>query len=706
MGRRIRISSIALATIALFASALPATALRTPADDEAPAPAAQVLRENGWCSLAGDGGSIELHNCRLAGDGSVKVIWDDPELIDAKTADALITSTREAMSRYEALGLSAADISGLNRVDVVVLPGDASPYYSWKLGNVNISAGSAKKLTSNETSARLELWHELFHWIQDENYVMAWAALNGDLTWWIETTAELGTFLIDDAALDHNASLYGNSTVPGTVNHVMQIAPHQWIGNEQYLQAQRLAGTMCPGCTFSQDVLVEAVNAGSYPFDNAGARARFNEDIEAYARYVLTGRSNQFGTSAVMASGAKVGEYVVLSADKDGPWKVWTNGFKPQVDDETGAIEAPLEANSIYPLLVANGASGAKATGSALPAGDPAMLRVAPGPEFWYTVDGGKVQHHDGATELMLGPLHAGYGLDEVRIVAATRLHPATFKASFEPISLEGDWVFRAAGKAKTIKNTCPSESGSVSVGGDDDLLQMITAFAATKGTYQANGADGAQDQLLWIQQKPFKVSPKDPEARYDAELILGDGEITGTFELTLPHAKNASSSNGIVMARADMNGDAGGGLPVGVLAAFIPLGLIPLVRRRRRRLSLVALLVIGGVMAGCAPGLDIYGDIGGDLRFSTLEWNGAAKAKAVKQAKAKKGKAAKKAKQKAKATPVWILRGTSSRVTVDLTVVSSIEGKKERKHCLIEIEAPIIGELFPDGTVKAPKLG
>lgn len=704
MSHRVRISSIAIATVALLATALPAAAIGDPVVEDPPSPPAQATRANGWCSLAGDGGSIELRNCRLAGDGSVKVIWNDPELIDAAAADALIASTQEAMSRYKALGFSAASISGLNRVDIAVLPGDASPYYSWKLGNVNISAGSAKKLTSNETSARLELWHELFHWIQDENYVMAWASLNGDLKWWIETTAELGTFLIDDAALDHNAVLYGNSTVPDTVNHIMQIAPHQWVGNEQYLQAQRLVSAMCPGCAFSQEALVKAVNAGTYPFDDNGIRARFNEAIEAYARYVLTGTSSQFGTSATMASGGKIGEYVVLSADKGAPWKVWTNGFKPQINDETGAIEAPLEANSIYPLLVANGAGGEKATGSALPAGDPAMLRIAPGPELWYTIDGGEVQHHGGAAELVLGPLHPEYGLGEVRIVAATRLHPATFKASFEPISLEGDWVFTIAGKGKTIKNTCPSDSASLTAGGDD-LLEMITSFAATKGTYHANGVNGAQDQLLWIQQKPFRISPKDPEARYDAELILGDKEVAGSFELVLPKTKSASSSDGIVAAMVDMADGTSPGFLVGVLAAFIPLGLVPLVRRRRQHLSLVALLVMGGVVAGCVPGFTIDGSIGGDLHFTTLEWNGAAKAKAVKQSKNKTGKAAQKAKQKAKGMPEWILKGTKSRLSVDLTVTSSIDGKKEKKRCIVELELPISGKLYLDGTVKAPKL-
>ena len=43
---------------------------------------------------------------------------------------------------------------------------------------------AAKKLVGSDVGvtpeSRLELWHELFHWIEDEQYYMGWARINGD----------------------------------------------------------------------------------------------------------------------------------------------------------------------------------------------------------------------------------------------------------------------------------------------------------------------------------------------------------------------------------------------------------------------------------------------------------------------------------------------------------------------------------------------
>ena len=97
------------------------------------------------------------------------------------------------------------------------------PFYSWKSGVVYLSERAAKQLSGGSLPARLELWHELFHWIQDEEYTMGLAALTGGSTWWVETSAEVATFLIEAAGAPHNARLYGHST-HGAVN-VSQLKP-------------------------------------------------------------------------------------------------------------------------------------------------------------------------------------------------------------------------------------------------------------------------------------------------------------------------------------------------------------------------------------------------------------------------------------------------------------------------------------------------
>ena len=121
MSRRRAALIAALPLTLVLSLAPPIAAPASVAAQSTPAtPPPELIVEPGtWCRAIGDG-SIELRNCRLSSHASVKVVWRDPALISAAVADAVIGSTVEGMARYKELGLTAADISALDPVNIAV----------------------------------------------------------------------------------------------------------------------------------------------------------------------------------------------------------------------------------------------------------------------------------------------------------------------------------------------------------------------------------------------------------------------------------------------------------------------------------------------------------------------------------------------------------------------------------------------------------
>ncbi len=646
-----------------------------------------AVREPGWCAVTGDFQTIEVENCRLAADGSVKVFWDDPALIDAATADALIDSTIEAMGRYEGLGLLAADISGINQVDIAVLPGDGSPSYSWRLGTISLGAEAAKQLAAFSTSATLELWHELFHSIEDEEYTMGYGAIFGDSTWWLETAAEVGTFLIEPAAVTFEANLYGRSTLADMTTLIFSRSPLQW-DTEEYAQAQRVWASMCPsGCAFTRESFVAAINAGTYPLTDSATRTAFADGIERYAKYALTGELGDVATVLPFATGDRVGDHLAIIKAKDTkPWQLRSNSYAPQIDVGTGVIHAQIEADSIYPLLVASGTAGEGVTGGSYPPGQPAMLVVEPGAEYWYTVDGGAVQHHDGQSELVLGPLHSALGIGKVRFVAVAREAPATFTAHLDPVDLSGDWVF-AASKSKLVDSTCKESADLAKQIQQKDVIGLLSQLAATKGTY----VPAKPDELTWDQQKPFKLDPKQPGGFfYVSDVQVNDEDIIAHLEFSTEKiGKDA-------------------GMPIGLAVALVPFGLLSLVRRKRAA-AFVAVLVIASLASGCVGVGDIKLSASADFRFTHLEWTGGPTAAGAAVGTAKTAKSKKKTKSTKGDQSRWKLSGGQGKGVVDYTVtISSGEGKNTKEtsdRCVLTFSFANGATVYPDNVVKAPEL-
>lgn len=627
------------------------------------------------CLISGDI-TVKRPDCLAAADGSITVSWTVPDLLDAETATAVITAAQLGMERYRGLGLAAAAISRDNPLRIAVQPGDDSPAYSWKTGTVWIGAVAAKKLVGSDVGvtpeSRLELWHELFHWIEDEQYYMGWARINGDYTWWLETAAEVGVGLIDANGMERNATLYGRSTLDDMRTLVTQIAPFQWITSEQYGQALLLRANLCDeGCPLTEKSFVAAINAGTYPLQYTAARAQVRKNMQRYATYLLTGRLPGLDTNAPLAAGAD-GDVIALTTATDAPWTLRTNSYAPQIDKTTWTIAAPLATDSAYPLLVASSPAGSGATGTALPPGQPARLTVDPGVELVYVLEDGKVRHHDGSGPLVIEPIAANLGVPMVRLVAFTKDTPATLTARLEPIDLTGDWLFTLKG-GRLVSNTCPSEDDSASGVTDQDILGQLMRWTAPRGSYEVRD-DRLPGELEWVlgPGKNLQVEPGEPEVTYEATLSVEPTQVVAHVELGIPRAGKGSS--GIVG-------------PALAAVVMLPFGAFA-IRHRRRVLAGLAVLVMASLVSGCA-GFGISGTIGADLAFTKLQSMG---------------------QKVAKGKPTWKLSGGTGSLVLDLTIdIESTDQKgkvsKESRHCVAEIAVKATGALYRDGVLKPPKL-
>ncbi|WP_129631411.1 hypothetical protein [Candidatus Oscillochloris fontis] len=620
---------------------------------------------------------VELSTCRRNASGSVQVAWGRAGLITTETADAVIAATEEGMRRLAAAGFTAAKISGLSPVQIAIIAGDTTPTYNSTLGRVRIGADAAGQIGGAES--RYSLWHELMHWVEDENYAMLWGFVNGDLRWWLESVAEVGVFIADPAAADFAANFYGRSTLNDNKTLIYQLSPYQWASSEQYLHAQLLRANICSsGCPLTMESFVAAVNAGTYPMQESDKRATLRTNLDRYARYILTGKLDGYAdTVSAFSTGAPIGDYVGVIEDKSAPFVLDTTSYPPQVV-KTGTIEASMQPDSVYPLMIRSGLDGSAPLMKQRPSGQPVMLTVEAGVEVYYSINGGEPQHHTGASKLVIAPIHDGIGEPQVRLVAIARETATTFKAKVEPIKLEGDWVFSVK-SANIVSMNCPSddpEDDSSAELTDSDTLLQLTTLVAPKGSYHAaNPNRPGELEFVFDPGASLKTEPTDPDITYVSTITLKDKEFLADLELSIPPATTSGAAPG-----SQANG-------AGVAVALtLPTGLaLFFMRRRRRGAAILMSLLAVTMLTGCL-GINISGSFGSEVRFQKLTYQdnlGVA------------------------TTPMWRLTEGKGTFDIDLTIkveVASIDDSpptSETRVCQATLAITAEGELFPDGVVQ-----
>ena len=596
-------------------------------------------------------GAVFVTGCRKNEEGSVLVSYPSSAGISRDVADQVVDAVGGMIGKYAGLGFTAAGVSPSAPMHLEIFKGSGDPRYKVRSGVIAIPLDVAQAIGGEGSHA---LYHEMAHWIQDEEYVMTWAFYWDDKVWWLEAAAENMVMLVDEGYLGDNLTTYGTISLDDNTL-AFQASPYDWP-TDSYVHAQLVKVNMCDDtgvCPLSQASFVKAVNEGTYPFDDSGARAKLTANLGDYARYLLGAapeRANQsIALSGAVASGDGYGEYVQVAKTTKGDFTLNRNGYEPQMaTDTSGAMEAVvidavMQKDGVYPLRIESGLSGGRLTGL------PAALRISPGAALWYRAGDGEVTFHDGTEELVIQPIHATMGLPLVRVVALGQNGGEHFKARVEMVDLSGVWVM-GGGELVSSSVSCTGDEASDS-GDRASIAPALIGLGGVTGNYMA---DATGNGLTWAE-VPGRVPEEEQGGKalsYSGSALIGPEEVRVQARASIPQAEQS------------------GGGAAGALAMLLPLGAaVPMAvvlghgavgRRKRiwRVLLAVGLVALGGlVLSGCF-GFDFYGDVTGEITFDTLEYVGGEEPLVLSQA------------EMPDAEPLWRLGGGEGTYQVDLTFV------------------------------------
>jgi len=598
--------------------------------------------------------------CRT--DGRIYVMWLGEALLETTHVDAIIAQTSGIMKAYADKGFTAAGSNA--SLWIVVDRSVSAPQYSIRSEVIYLPLDSATSITGDK--ARRELAHELFHWIQDEAYAMTAAALSGAKTWWLETTAENGVFLIDSRALEYNLHHYGQTTVNGAMLG-FQAAPFTWGRNDEarYVHAQLLKVNMCEystDCPISEKDMIWAINRGRYPLNDAAAQAKILAHLDDYARYLLGVAPEHTNTSIPLHETVRVGDafgdIIQISRTPKSEFSLSTSSSAPQIVQETPDgrppeyyINASIEQGGGYPLQVISGQSVQRGH-----PGWPVMLLIEPGIELFYRQGDEPVKHHDGQDQLILGPIHRTMGYPIVRVVALGRNASNTFKATVRIVDLQGDWVLIPG---KMIRNAvvCTPDGGSPT----SDTWGTPDALLVATGVYEWDGPN-----TLIFTMDPSTLPPEYTTVPFELEgsVVIGPDNIQGRQRLAIDDP-----------AESDAH-------PATAALAFPLIGALVWSSRRRIVLSLVMLL-LGALLAGCV-GIGITGSIETGYTLTKLEYIG---------------------KGDVPGEPIWRISGGTATTSIDLTITTKVADPFSDKppeeqviQCKGQVETETVIEIYKDG--------
>lgn len=586
----------------------------TPRQTESGSPAVQpaakrfaISRQEAYgkdCSTT----TLIYSKCWRTRSASIYIYWDHSNAsanlgLDVYDhMDNTLKAVENIMGFYSnELKLDAANISSKNVLQIVVSAKTQAPYYSPRSGVIYLPWD----VVAAPEGSR-ELAHELFHWVQDEEYRMLIAYYSHSASWWLEMSAEVATFLIKPENLDVNLTQYGRVT---TSNNLLGFSdsPFLWEGNSEearYIQAQQLFLGLCdgPDCVISQERWAEANNIGAYPLDSS-AQQRYEALAAPFGRYLLgempgTGRGHT--PSAATLTGAQFGDYIHISQKAEMDYGLTNENFKR--DGAQLLVQAPLKKGGVYPLYIGSGRSGALTRSNP---GLPALVTVKAGAPFIVRLGDQPAKYYDGASEVRLGVVSDKLGFPMIRIVAVAPTQDVVFNAVLETVNLSGDWQLNLH-NLQADTGGCPDSDASQFTSLPADAYGML--FSGY-GAYQMGDSGVTGRKITWA---PEPMPDELAELELSSEGDMTPEGIKLNYLIHIPYQDSSSGTSKHVPGSAIFMGLAG--LP------FLGMALRPSARLKRN--LRLAFLLIGAalLLSGCF-GLNIYGDISGNYEFKKLEW-------------------------------------------------------------------------------------
>ncbi|MDD5369446.1 MAG: hypothetical protein PHQ40_10190 [Anaerolineaceae bacterium] len=629
--------------------------------------------------------------------GTVYIFYDS-KLPTSATFNDLAETSAGIMQKYEKeLGIKAAELSKNNPLYIVVGGSDA-PKYSSKTGNLYLPVDLSESPGGQPNWQTLA--HELFHWVEDEEYPMTANVLSGVESWWLEMAADNATFLINDEALTAHLSKYGRVNLG--IKLGWQLNPFTWSSSEEarYIQSQMVQVGLCDDtsvCSVSRTQFVAAINAGTYPFD-AGAQERYLKNMDDVARYLL-GAAPSVTNSGIylpenVRNGHWYGDYLLARRAKTGDTEFWFTSSAPQMTrDDTGVkIQAELVKGAVYPLWVGNGGES-PGEDMVVNSGIPVGLQiegVAGSPDFWFSINDGSPQRVSGAANLYIAPIHQKLGINKVRLVAMGA-GDEIFRAQLAPIDLQGDWQAKDLKLITVAQDTCGYESNAENEADfglgqlpEDVFIKAMSAY----GTFKNDPADPKKIRLIWTQVTPISQ----PGVTFEGSIEPGQEEIKLKYTVTIAKQVTTLDPAEVFTAAPGHTNPTAGAARWGLLPLIPGTGLLGLLLRKRKLqknllfLLLAISLLLLPLLAGCGLG-NAYGTVHGEYSFKKIEYSGVNYTKSYPDGN------------------IWRLEGGSGQITSNLTVLAPVDpldkdkGTTE-KQCQEELVFATNGLVIEDGRI------
>ncbi len=485
--------------------------------------------------------SLTRSRCFQNGNASIQVMMNKDVSLTPVQTGVVLNYLQTLMDKYESLGFDGAIYNASNPVYVVIVKGSGTPLYSVPNGVVYLPNDIATKITGGGKDDFLV--HEMAHWIQDESYNMTAAYYSGAGTWWLETAAENMVMLIDPGYLSKNLEVYGKIDSDEKLS-AFQISPYTWPSGELYVQAQQVKVNMCSGsCPLTQETFVQAINEGTYPFDDVLIQAKLHSNLADYARYLL-GEAPLAANTGIALDGVQTGlgygDHIIVKQTTKSSFD--TNDFagSGRISDEVvnnltnTLIQATLQKGGVYVLRIEIG------PGNSVPLW-PAVLLVDPGAPFYYRINDGEVQFNDGTKELVIQPIQkssSGDNVTKVRLVAVGEQGGEIFKAHLSPVDLSGMWMMDLPDQSTFINHISCDDPGD-----NDVMANFLTGFTSLGFMFGDFKTDLPSMTLTWegnLERASAILasagghlnSNPTGESNFTAEAVLQDGLVilTGTY--------------------------------------------------------------------------------------------------------------------------------------------------------------------------------
>lgn len=627
-----------------------------------------------------------IAHCRT-NSGNVQVYWTILSKISNSDADKVVLFFEEAFKHYEALGITAAKKTSSDApLHVKIEPNGAisSPLYKPSSGAIYLPEDTAKAIGTLSTNAKGTIWHEFGHYLQDETYNMIVAYWSKALTWWLETSTENMTFMVESGLADKNAREYGQIEQSAGGKYGLQLSPFGWDMESYYIHAQLLRMNICSdtmACPLDKATFVKAINEGGYPFESGSLwrPEMMQNNMHDYSRYLL-GLAPMVSSMPAPPSAMKehftIGDYVSPYMKKN-ILRFDTNGFAPRVSIDQESMEAKIDTTienmGAYRLTITN--DGFVYPHRAVDVGLPMALEVqAGGASVRYCLDDTQeASFETGEKAFTIQPIGTGLkGIGNVKLVAFSKDgEEKPFKATLKPIDLSGDVIltkFHLLSSSNT-EITLQEQEKEVK-----EWLTPMFQSLATGGTYKTE--TGIANNIF-----TYQVSQQHEGATVDSLLHLYPEKVTinTSVDYIAPNNESAPLFNG--------SSDANSGNRLADLAmagALSPLLLAGLFWRKRK--IALGLTAVGTALliTSCVGIKELHETL--DVTFKKIEY--------ISQAGDEK-------------SARWRLSDGKGSLTMDMTLVVADfdnDGNQIGTHeesstgtYAFEMEA----EIYPDGVIE-----